>query len=97
MRDHLRRRLELLDRDIGSIRSRLAMAREGLSVRTTALEESRLRMLIAETPVADHDLHRAAHDVGLLEARIRRLEADLEAVRRERARLTQLQPARSGS
>jgi hypothetical protein len=52
-----------------------------------ALEECRLRMLIAETPVADRDLQRAAAVHALARAEVDRLERAMAALRDEQRRL----------
>ena len=80
MRDHVRRRILLLDRDIASARTAVAMAGEELAARQAWLEEARLRALIAETPLADRDLHQAARGVSLVQGRLRDVEAALVAL-----------------
>jgi hypothetical protein len=79
--------LVALSEDIAEARAELAMARDLLAERGAALEESRLRMLIAETPVADRDLHRAAAVHALARAEVDRLEGALAALREEQRRL----------
>jgi hypothetical protein len=94
MRDQVRRRLHLLDRDIASVRVALAMDGEELAARQAALDEARLRSLIAETPVADLELHEAAVGVIALRERVRRAERDLAALLEQRRALSgRLQPA----
>jgi hypothetical protein len=94
MRDEVRRRLHLLDRDIASVRVALAMVGEELTARQGALDEARLRSLIAETPVADLELHEAAVGVIALRERVRRAEMDLAALLEHRRVLSgRLQPA----
>ncbi len=88
MRDQVRRRLHLLDRDIASARAALAMAGEELAAREAQLEEARLRSLIAETPLADRDLHEAAVGVSVLRGRLRDVEADLVALLGEQRSLS---------
>jgi hypothetical protein len=79
--------LAALSEDIAGARAELAMARDILSERGAALEECRLRMLIAETPVADRDLHRAAAVHALARAEVDRLEAAVATLRDEERRL----------
>jgi HAMP domain-containing protein len=80
--------LAALSEDLAGARAELAMARDILSERGAALEECRLRMLIAETPVADRDLHRAAAVHALARAEVGRLEAAVATLRDEERRLT---------
>ncbi|MGH2677969.1 MAG: hypothetical protein ACRDHB_06375 [Actinomycetota bacterium] len=58
-------------------------ARQRLSERRTALEECHLRMLIAETPVADLDLRLAIEEHRRLEREVDRLDRILDDLRAE--------------
>lgn len=77
------RRLRLIGRRLSSLREELAVADEQLAHLADLADDSRLRSLVSETPVADRD-HREAerssaamarHRQDLVE-RIRRLEAE---------------------
>jgi HAMP domain-containing protein len=84
--DH-RPRLSVLAEDIAGARADLAMARDRLRERGIVLDECRLRMLIAETPLADRDLHRAAGVHARARAEVDRLERALASLRDEEGRL----------
>jgi hypothetical protein len=88
MKTQVMRRLLTVAQEIADTRRELTMAREELTRRGTTLEDSRLRMLIAETPVADRDLQAAVERFQVVERTVLRLEADLEALRVEQRRLT---------
>jgi hypothetical protein len=79
--------LAALSVEIAGTRTELAMARERLAERETTLEEYRLRMLIAETPLADRDLHSAALIRDRARAEVDRLEVALATLREEERRL----------
>jgi hypothetical protein len=87
MKTLVKRRLLTVSRDIAETRAELAMARDELATAGGRLDEFRLRMLIAETPLADRDLRFAVEGFRRVEERVRRLEADLEVLRAERRRL----------
>ena len=61
--------------------------RDRLDVQGALLDEYRLRMLIAETPLADRDLQVAADGFLRIEDEVRRVEAAIESLRREERRL----------
>jgi hypothetical protein len=79
--------LAALSVEIAGTRTELAMARELLAERESTLEEYRLRMLMAETPLADRDLHRAALIRDRARAEVDRLELALATLRDEERRL----------
>jgi hypothetical protein len=87
MSTRIRPQLAALSEEIAGARAELAMARDLLTDRTAALEDCRLRMLIAETPVADRDLQRAAAVHALARAEVDRLERAMAALRDEQRRL----------
>jgi hypothetical protein len=78
--------LDDVSRDLARARAELGFLRDRLAAEGQALEDRRLRMLIAETPVADRDLHRSAEAVGRLESRIGELEAEVAALVAEERR-----------
>jgi hypothetical protein len=87
MSTRIRPQLAALSEEIAGARAELAMARDLLTDRAAALEDCRLRMLIAETPVADRDLQRAAAVHALARAEVDRLERAMAALRDEQRRL----------
>jgi hypothetical protein len=80
-------RLAALSEEIAGARAELEMARDLLAERDVTLEECRIRMLIAETPLADRDLHRAAAVRARARAEVDRLELALASLRDEESRL----------
>ena len=82
-----RRHLERLSREIARADVELAILRDRLREEAQELEDSHLRMLIAETPQADGDLHRVAGSVDRVRSRIAAVRSELEALRREEASL----------
>jgi hypothetical protein len=87
MSTRIRPQLAALSEEIAGARAELAMARDVLAERRAALDECRLRMLIAETPIADRDLHRAAAFYARARAEVDRLDGILEDLRAEERRL----------
>ena len=81
--------LAALSVEIAGTRTELAMARELLAERESTLEEYRLRMLMAETPLADRDLHRAVLIRDRARAEVDRLELALATLRDEERRLAE--------
>jgi len=77
------RRLSDLSEEIASEKVHLARLRDRLEAQRALLEEHRLRMLIAETPLADRELQRAAEAFLRIEGEVRDLEAAIEALRGE--------------
>jgi hypothetical protein len=97
MRNHVSLLLSSLREEISTTRAALDRARQRLADRATFLEDCRLRMLMAETPLAGRQLHlaeeehrRMSREVGRLEARLGDLRAEECSVR---ARLEQAEPA----
>jgi hypothetical protein len=80
-------RLAALSEEIAGARAELALARDLLAQREITLDECRLRMLIAETPLADGDLHQAAVVRARARAEVERLELALASLRDEENRL----------
>ena len=75
--------------EIGAALSELGRLRDRLETQRTVLDECRLRMLIAETPLADRDLQRAADGYIEVEREVRRAERQLETLRAEQSRLSE--------
>lgn len=69
--------------EIAAMRARLGLLADELTYRSRALEDSELRLLIAETPVADADRHRAIEGFRLVRTQVEALERQLEALERE--------------
>jgi hypothetical protein len=89
--DHLR--LSSLSEEISGAASELARLRERLAEQGTVLGDYELRMLIAETPLADRHLHVAADDYRRIELEVRRVETSLANLRAEHRRLAERLPA----
>ena len=77
------RRLSDLSEEIASEKVHLARLRDRLEAQRALLEEHRLRMLIAETPLADRELQRAAEAFLRIDGEVRDLEAAIEALHGE--------------
>ncbi|MGH2740667.1 MAG: hypothetical protein ACRDH6_09330 [Actinomycetota bacterium] len=87
MTSHFTRRLASVDREVCALATELTQLREQLAVHEEALEESRLRLLVAETPVADRDHQRTFDAYRGVEEGVLRLEQKLGELRDERRRL----------
>ena len=82
MKNQVTLRLSGLCEEIAATAARLDRLRDRLDAQGALLEECRLRMLIAETPLAAGELHGAALGYGRLEAQVHDLErllGELEA------------------
>jgi hypothetical protein len=62
MTGNVKRRLSSLSDEIVNVRTELAILREQLAFHDEALEEARVRMLVAETPLADREFQVASDD-----------------------------------
>ena len=82
-------RLSVLSNEIRAARARLDRLRDCLDVQEAALDECRVRMLIAETPLADRDLQLAADDYLRIEREVRRVEEAITALHEDESRLAQ--------
>lgn len=71
------------------MKAELGRLRDRLDVQRALLDEYRLRMLIAETPLADRDLQVAAEAFLRIEEDVRLLEDTIESLRREERRLAE--------
>lgn len=81
------RRLTSIEEEITGTRSHLAMIQERLATASAAVQESRLRMLIAETPIADRDVVVATREYRGVEREVARLQGALADLYAERDRL----------
>jgi hypothetical protein len=88
MNERVSRRLSSVCREIAASQAALDRARERLSERRATLEESHLRMLIAETPVADLDLRLAIEEHRRREREVARLDRILDDLRAEERELS---------
>ncbi|MGH2711513.1 MAG: hypothetical protein ACRDH9_09960 [Actinomycetota bacterium] len=87
MNSQVSRHLSTVSEEIGAARAELGRLRDRLEIQRAALDECRLRMLIAETPLADRDLQHAADGYIVVEREVRRAERHLETLRDEERRL----------
>jgi hypothetical protein len=87
MKTYAQRHLLSLSREIAEASAELTMVRDRLQHEASTLEDVHIRMLMAETPQADRDLHLAAGVVERLRGRVIRLEANLRSLRAQEARL----------
>ena len=79
---NVKRRLSSLSDEIARARTELSILREQLPSRTAVLEEARVRMLVAETPLADREFQVASDD----HRRIERSVAEQEMAHRRAGR-----------
>ena len=87
MTSQVSRRISSLSQEIASKKAQLGRLRDRLDVQRVLLDEYRLRMLIAETPLADRDLQVAAEGFLEIEREVRTLESSIETLRLEEQRL----------
>ncbi len=90
MKSQVAKRLSSLTDDISSARAELEHLRERLERQSLLVEDCRLRLLIAETPVADRDFHAAAATYRWMELEVHRAEHALTTLRDDEHRLTLL-------
>jgi hypothetical protein len=83
----IHRRLTVISQELDALRDEGAILAEQLAFAHEVVEESRLRALVAETPLAERDLRIAGEDLR----RIERVKADVErqaaGLRQEQDRL----------
>ncbi len=86
-RDRIERRLRGIGRQLGVLRTDLRVAEEQLDQVSDEADESRLRALVSETPIAEREYREARRQAERLRlhcdeiaARIIRLEADQDAL-----------------
>jgi chromosome segregation ATPase len=87
MNDHLKERLIGITAEIERIRTELGSLEERRSDHRRLLERRRAQMLVAETPLADHEYRLARLDHNRVEARVEELEAELLSLDEERDRM----------
>lgn len=88
MKSQVSRRLSSLSDEISSAQAELNRLRERLDAQQAVLDDCRVRMLIAETPLADRDLHSAADGYLRVEQEVRRVEHAIATLRAEERRLS---------
>lgn len=86
-RSSVERRLSQVSERLRQLREELAVSAEQLDHLADAADDARLRSLVSETPVADHDHRQAERHAeamrrhrGKVEAEIARLERDQDAL-----------------
>ena len=86
-RDRIERRLRVIGRELGALRTDLRVAEEQLDQVSDEADESRLRALVSETPIAEREYREAQRHAERLRRhrdeiaeRITRLEADQDAL-----------------
>jgi chromosome segregation ATPase len=90
MKTHVVRRLSTLSEEISETSAELGRLRDRLAAQLSVLDDCRLRMLLAETPLADRDLRVADRKVRAIQGEVGRLEESLSAMRLEQRRLSGL-------
>jgi hypothetical protein len=84
---NVKRRLSSLSDEIARVRTELSILREQLAFQDGVLEEARVRMLVAETPLADREFQIAADDHRRIERLVGDQETLLAALVEEQERL----------
>ena len=84
MNNHMKERLIGITAEIERIRTELGILEERRSDHCRILERRRAQMLVAETPLADHEYRLAREDYDRVESRIEELEAERLSLERER-------------
>jgi hypothetical protein len=87
VRNQVTIRLSTLAGEITGARAELARMQERLEAQDAVLGDCQVRMLIAETPVADRDLQVAAADRRRIAQEVARSRAALDRLRLEQRRL----------
>jgi len=87
MTGQARRRLQALGDDIDRARTELEILREQLLFQAEVLEDARVRMLVAETPIADREFRVAEQDHGRVQRLVAEAERDIDELLAERDRL----------
>ncbi|HEX9236530.1 MAG TPA: hypothetical protein VF972_09655 [Actinomycetota bacterium] len=70
----IQRRLDAISTEVGVLRDEGAILAERLAIAHEVVEATKIRALVAETPLADRDLHVAAEGLR----RIEQVKADLD-------------------
>ena len=80
-------RLVSVSEEMDRARSEIEILREQLNFQDGVLEEARIRLLVAETPLADREFRIASDDHRRIERALRDAEATLAALAEEQDRL----------
>ncbi len=83
----LERRLDSISTEISSVHEELAVLAEQLEFQRDVVEETRVRALVTESPLADRELRVATQDFERIERVIEDARRRLELLGRERERL----------
>jgi hypothetical protein len=87
MTSNVKRRLSSLSDEIARARTELSILREQLAFQEGVLEEARVRMLVAETPLADREFQVAADDHRRIERSVAEQEMVIARLLEEQDRL----------
>ncbi|MEX2459416.1 MAG: hypothetical protein WD770_10580 [Actinomycetota bacterium] len=87
MTSNVKRRLSSLSDEIARARTELSILREQLAFQDGVLEEARVRMLVAETPLADRAFQVAADDHRRIERSVAEQEMVIARLLEEQDRL----------
>ena len=87
MTSNVKRRLSSLSDEIARARTELSILREQLAFQDGVLEEARVRMLVAETPLADREFQVAADDHRRIERSVAEQEMVIARLLEEQDRL----------
>ena len=87
MTGNVKRRLLSLSDEIARVRTELSILREQLAFQDGVLEEARVRMLVAETPLADREFQVASEDYRRIERSVAEQELVMARLVEEQDRL----------
>ena len=79
--------LVAISEEMNRARAEIEILREQLRFQADVLEEARIRLLVAETPLADREFRIASDDHRRIERVLRDAEATLQALAEEQDRL----------
>ena len=83
----IHRRLAAISEELGALRDEGAILAEQLAFARDVVEETRLRALVAETPLADRDLRVAGEDLRRIERVMADVDRQADRLRQEQDRL----------
>ena len=87
MTRNIERRLVSLSAEISSLRDEVAILGEQLAFQSEVMDDSRVRALVAETPLADREFRIASDDLGRIQRVLDETKARLAGLIEERDRL----------
>ena len=82
-----RRRLEDLQRRLGTARESLGVLEEQVAVWTEALDDARIRALVSETPLQARNYDELSRQVAIANAEMRRRSVEVRSLMEERDEL----------